>query len=192
MTASSLLKPKYKEVSIETSEGLSTVRFYPVRLHQLWKMREIAKKLFTTFGYLMGTNQSASPYRTAKEPDGTFLTFNDPANPEVLDALEKKRTKAIEEITEALLDPKNVTIFMELIIDSTREVMWEKSAQELAEEIDTGTFIQFVMGLIEANLAVFGPLGRKLSDRFKQGLEEATGVSAQDAVQNDGKENENK
>ena len=175
---------------VEHKVGEATVKFYPVSVGMMFKLRRAAKPIAKAISVLTsgGGKDTGNIFREVGEPvmlDGKPLKLKDgqggdrivrdnetiaeAITPELAETRTRQRSEAIEDLIGALTDDENVKIIAEIIMDSMRmEGNDRPPASEFINQIELPILGELLMGVGKANKGVFGPLADKLSPAFTQ------------------------
>ncbi len=165
------------------------INFYPISGRLLFKLKTIARPLAQGLTVLFdgkiaeqGSVQRDVTYPAVTEPDGTVIpeqkgteTQIMPISPELYEARTRQKEIAINNLVDALSKEENTLLIAEIIFDSCRDVFPRKPEKQdleefLEEHTDFSNLGQFLMGVAQANVKVFGPLGERVSKAFEEKL----------------------
>lgn len=184
----SLLAPTFVEREIQGN----IFRFYTVSVSAATRLAPAISRMIGHLSVLIGGNPEADQGRTLKDyeaPSGEKVqeTVVEPINPALAKLRLEQRKAAMEGAVEALLDPKTRMVLGELLMDSLRDDFARNARRDTAlvgefvDSMDVPTLLEFVKGLAEANIGVFGDLGkglrRALQARADELLAKANAVS---------------
>lgn len=176
-TPSSFVVPEGFTVEINGVERV----FYAMSLKTVFQLRSIAKPILTSLASIFGSTQQSlrEVYQAGEVTKKTFEPLpSDTLKGEVL-----AREKAIADLTDALLDPRNAELFRLLLTDSLRDdyprpVKLTKEQIAELEELDVPTAIEFLGGVFQANKGIFAPLAKGVREA-KEAVAPLTPVAMQ-------------
>lgn len=149
--------------------GDTTWNFYPVSVGRIFELRETISSLFTAASALFASNKDDVGQEIEKitQQGGEIQRTNISAiSVELATLRDKQRKESIAAAVEALLSDNNRLMLGRLIADSLREEFDrnapDKEISDFMDALDLGTLIEFLMGFVETNAKVFGPLGERL------------------------------
>lgn len=158
----SFLSPTF----IEREINGSMVKFHPVRVITVGKLRGFLKPLFRGISAINAagsTDIAKESVETAdKEGFRQIRTELKAVTPEIAKLRSEQREKAIDDLIDALLQDQSMRCMAMLILDSLRMPSTEKDAKELIDETDLETMFELVKGVAAANKEVFGPLTERV------------------------------
>ena len=189
----SLFKPTY----VEHDVGGETMRFYPLSITMLWKMRHAVEPLVGAFTALSaGKHDFEQTMDQGAEDEETgekrIVTHFGAVKPELATMREDRREAALQKAAAALFDPKMRDFVGELLTDSLRDEFTRAEARDRSTVqqmmdgddenpgLDIATLGEMVGGLVKANVRVFGPFRNQIremaSGRIKAILDDASGL----------------
>lgn len=139
--------------------------FYAMSLKTVFELRAVAKPILASLAALF-TPQQPSVKETVRsgigEKEIVKQTF-EPASAEIVKLGSSTREKALADLVDAFLDPKNAALLRLVITDSLRDefarpVRLTKEQERIFEELDLPTAVAFLGAVVQANREVFGPL----------------------------------
>lgn len=167
---------------LESSQGVkhdvmgTSITFYPISAGKIFKLKSLASPIGKLIESLQKNNFSTSSKvsrMAATETDGPIETIeNNAIDPKLESQQSLRRQYAIEEVIKALTDDANITAFGELLIDSMKEVFprgdsSNPKGDEFINSLPLPALGEMVIGVIDANKEVFGPLGGKIKNAIK-------------------------
>jgi hypothetical protein len=187
----SLFRPKYVEHEV-AGEAL---RFYPLSLSMLWKMKTAVEPMVQAFRALSSGKNDVEKTIDQGVDDQTgerrFLSHFGAVKPDLAAMREEKIEASLRKAVDAFFEPKMRDFVGELIADSLREEFTRKEARDQqvvrtfvdgndeTPGLDFVTLGQMVVGLAKANEGVFGPFAKQvreaMSGRIREILNDATG-----------------
>ena len=159
---------------IEHEVGTQTLKFYPVSVGMAFKLRTIGKPIARSLSILFSnTDRDVG----TKDSEVTNEDGSKDRQIEILpisDGLAKirheQRIDAIDGIVTALTEEKNAEVVAQIIMDSLCEVFpkddkkkWPP-ALEFINSMPVPVLGAMIMGIIQANKDVFGPLADKVTE----------------------------
>ena len=173
--------------------GEATWNFYPVSVGRVFELRETIKDLFTSMSALFASNKDDVGQEIEKitQAGGEIQRTNISAiSVELAMLRDKQRKESIGAAIEALLSERNKIMLGRLLADSLREEFSrdcpDDEIKSFMSELDLGTLVEFLMGFVEANAKVFGPLGERVRATVQSKLAElAPGSVASPATANE-------
>lgn len=148
--------------------------FYPVSLRVAARMAPLLAQLARHFSTLLSGDRKVDQGRTEEDftnQDGDVVqkTRLDPINPELARIRADQREAAVAGAVEALLADKHRLALGELLMDSLRDdfprgakARSASDIQEFVDEMEIPVFVEFLLGLAQANAKVFGDLGKEI------------------------------
>lgn len=160
--------------------GESEWRFYPVSVGRIFELRETIKDIFTAASALFASNKddvAQEIENITQGKDNQIQRTNISAiSVELATLRDKQRKDSIASAVEALLSERNKIMLGRLLADSLREEferdVKEEEIKQFMDTLDLGTLVEFLMGFIEANAKVFGPLGERVRATVQSKLAE--------------------
>lgn len=135
--------------------------------------------LFTDKGSDTGTTiQDFRDPETGEEGQTTLINALDP---QLANDRAERRSQAIKSLVTGMLQDDHRKALLGMITNSLRDDFDRKDKKAIAEgidmldEMDMGYFLKFFMGMMRANAAVFGELGKTVVDRLHQATKAAVG-----------------
>lgn len=158
---------------VEAEINGESFRFYAISLKAIFEAKTVFKPIITALAAL----QIAPPLARVKERirsgDDMKEVF-EASTPELAKIGAASREKAVADLVDALLDPKNVASLRAVIVDSLRDVYprgakLTKEQERAFEDLDLPTAIEFVKAIVSANR-------QALADLFVPFKEGVTGL----------------
>ncbi len=184
---------------VEHSVMGSKFTFYPISSGKIFKL----KKLAGPIGKLLDTLQKNTNSTSSKisrmgetETEGAVETIETNAiDPKLEEQMALRRQFAIAELIEALTDDKNIGAVGDLILDSIKDTYPRGDAgnptgSEFIETLPLPALADIVIGVVEANKEVFGPLGGKIKDAINEKMKNLTPEPEPDPEPKDAEESE--
>jgi len=168
---------------LEASNGVSRTvmgtdyQFFPVSAGKLFKLKKLAGPIGKLLDSLQkNTNSTSSKISRMNETEteGAVETIETNAiDPKLEEQMALRRQFAITELIEALTDDRNIAAVGDLLIDSIKETFprgdaGNPSGAEFIQSLPLPALADMVIGVVEANKEVFGPLGGKIKDEIEQ------------------------
>lgn len=122
---------------------------------------------------------------TGEEGQTTLINAIDP---QLANDRAERRSQAIKSLVTGLLQDDHRKALLGMITNSLRDDFDRKDKKAIAEgidmldEMDMGPFLKFFMGMMKANAAVFGELGKTVVDRMQQATKAAVGGDEDDEI----------
>ena len=147
------------------------LRFYPVSVGVMFKLRRIAKPLAGALSVLFTSQNSDYGVIQREFDNGKSKETSTEAIPVKLAELRtRERADAIEKLVEAVTDPKNADVIGAVVIDSLRDVFPRRGPAvrdnpkpgEWLESLGADTLVLLLRGVAAANKDVIGPLGDRV------------------------------
>jgi len=163
-----------------------SLRFYPVSIRLAFQMRNFLAPLAKALGVLLqddrdDTRLTGYENRSVKQADGTEMhtTEMEPIRPEVLQQLNARKDRAVDELVIALTSEDNARMFARLIMDALRDDFPRKpndaQVAEFLDSMDASAFVEALTGFARANKKVFDPFLSKVAPKAREAAE---GVAA--------------
>lgn len=160
--------------SIEAQVGGETLKFFPISAPLLFTLQGFAKPFAQSLTALFtGVGHTRNHIERVKGDGDNYEkeTIDSSSDPKLAELRLASRTKAIGDLCLALTDPSNKEILGKIIMDSLREQftvrpIQAQAAKEFMDQVDVVALKQLLMGVGEANKAVLGPLGHRLSEEI--------------------------
>lgn len=182
----SLFTPKHVEYEVSGNQ----LRFYPVSLTMLWKMRTAFEPILDAFRILSGgkndfeqiVDQGADEFGNQRT-----ITKIGSVDIEIAKMREQNGAKAVKLAMEAVFSTDTRDLLGELITDSLRDEFTREEAvdrdvvQQVVRELNLETMMGMAMGLVNANAKVFGPFAEKVRKTANQKLNEVLGTESDEA-----------
>jgi hypothetical protein len=174
----------------EIAPGKS-VKFFPVSVKTLFKMQAFIKPLSKALVALTSDNSrdagrmmrdigqpfllpNGRPFEQTM-PDGSKSVLRDTETiieaitPELAALRDGQKSKAVEELVEALMLDSNLKSLAEIVTDSMR---FDKGTapppDEILDQLPFPVFCECVVGVIKANKGVFEPLGKLMAPTLER------------------------
>lgn len=182
--------PKY----VESSVNEKNLRFYPMSVGMLAKLRVVAQPLVKALTKLF--NQEAADrtrIERAVTSDQVIKTFNEKNEPievtgqdteVIIEAVDPKLAKlrseekdrAMNDLVSSLLDENNLHVLADLVMDSLRDVFGQDKppALEFVQQTPLPLMVEMLKGVVAANAGVVGPVGGKIKAAIEGALDKAT------------------
>lgn len=160
----------------ESKVGTKDVKFYPLSVPMVFRLKVVAKPLLAALSDLMTTSDRlvGVTHRDVRDGPNSALveSIQTAMTPEAARYTEDRRRQAIEELVEGLLDEKNKLTFAELIFDSVREFQEDgpptlEEKQSFIDGLKLPQAIEFMVGIIKTNKKVFAPFLTTLPEDVK-------------------------
>lgn len=169
--------------------GGHDVKFWPISVAMLVKMRSIGRPLAQALGALMGNNQS-DVRREMTQSDDTAIetvdgddgqqkkvlvgvtgtnTSHDAISVELARFRADQKEMAIDRIVDAFTKTENQLVIAALVFDSCREIFPRRPenddlAEFISEQANLVVMSQFLSGIMKANAQALGKLGEQLTE----------------------------
>lgn len=179
MSKISLFSPHFVEHEVNGQ----SVRFYPISVLCLGRMRSVIAKLASAMSTVLAGDKREAGHivENFEAPDGSRgeKFTQSPINPDLASMRAKQRADAVESAITTLLEPKNAASLCELLMVSMRDAGFPRSPSntdidKFHAEVDVHTLIQMIVGCAKANAKVFGggtlDLGKLVEDRVRAAL----------------------
>lgn len=159
--------------SITHKVGDTDYQFYSISLGMMFKLKCVAEPvakavalLFTKRDQDYGVIQRNIGADKDGANGGTEI-INEAVSVPIAELRAKQQKEAIENLMQAFLVPEHLAVLGEIIMDSMRDEFPKghadtPPAQEFIKEVPLPVMTQMVMGVVEANKEVLGPLAGKL------------------------------
>lgn len=163
-----------------------SLRFYPVSVRLAFQMRNFLAPLAKALGILLqddkeDTRLTGYENRSVRQADGTEMhtTEMEPIRPEVLQQINARKDRAVDDLVAALTSEENARMFARLIMDALRDDFPRKpndaQVAEFLENMDASAFVEALTGFARANKKVFDPFLSKVAPKAREAAE---GVAA--------------
>lgn len=159
------------------------MRFYPVSLRLAFRMRSFLAPIAKALTVLLPNEQDDTRLtgyenRSVKQADGTEMQTTEVGaiRPEILQQINSRRERAIEDLVMAVTSEENANLIAELIMDSLRDDFPRKPSpsqiQEFREEMDIDSLLQALAGFGKANKKIFDPFLDKVAPSVRRAAED--------------------
>ncbi len=149
------------------------VTFYAIPMGTILKFKHTAEKasgfvasLFTDTSKDVSTETFSGPSEI-KDGTGDAYINTQTATKEISASLaslrHKQKMDSIEGLVKSLFASEAQDLLVEIIIKSASDTFTEADAKDITEKMDSGTFIQFLLGAFEASKEGYAGLGKSLS-----------------------------
>lgn len=175
------------------------LHFYPVSVGMAFKLRVIGRPLAKSLSVLFGNKDQDHGTRdvTVRNEYGTDdrQIIIDPISEGLARIRHEQRTESIEKLVESLTDDGNAAVVGEIIMDSLRDVFPKGDAHrppptEFINQMPLPVLGGMIMGLVQANKEVFGPLTEQVAaaasaavDRIGAGAKEITETAKEEKAE---------
>lgn len=185
-------EPTYIEHTVGSGDKAKAMKFYPVSVGAMFKLRDLLSPLGKAIATLTADTSkdggriirdigepfmfNGKPY-TIEGPDKTknlvrdAETIFEAITPSLAQLRDEQKSAAIQGLINAIMEEKNAMTVSEIIMDSLRLRGTNKPpAQEFLTEIPFPVFCDFLVGVAKANKGVFEPMGKMMApalDRIK-------------------------
>jgi hypothetical protein len=149
--------------------GLGKIKFYPVDLHMVFRLRQVGKPLAGAISDLFvdRNNDYTSIERQVMHENGDGLDreiIAEAVSVEIAKFRAEQREKAVEELIECLTDKDSSAVIAELLMNSMRDEFPKGDpdnppAAGFFAEINSSQIADLLTGFAKAHKEVFGPLG---------------------------------
>jgi hypothetical protein len=148
------------------------LHFYPVSVGMAFKLRVVGKPLAKSLAVLFGNKEQDHGTRdvTVHNEYGSEdrQIIIEPITEGLAKIRHSQRTESIEKLVESLTDDGNAAIVGEIIMDSLRDVFpkgdpHRPPASEFINQMPLPVLGAMIMGLVQANKEVFGPLTEQVA-----------------------------
>lgn len=150
-------------------------QFYPISVDCAIKLRSLGGPLVSALTVLFARN-SNDVRQIVREFDASATesagreSVVEAISPELATLRSKERRDALKEAVDTVFDPENKNMVGQVLMDSLRDMFprdtrrdWPP-AQEFMKHFDVVTLREAVVGLIKANVEVFGPFAKKITE----------------------------
>ncbi len=149
------------------------VTFYAIPMGTILKFKHTAEKasgfvasLFTDTSKDVSTESFSGPSEI-KDNTGDAYINTQSSTKEISASLaslrHKQKMDSIEGLVKSLFAADAQDLLVEIIIKSASDTFTDADAKDITEKMDSGTFIQFLMGAFEASKEGYAGLGKSLS-----------------------------
>lgn len=159
--------------------GNTTWHFYPISLGRMFELKKTIKEVFGATAVLLGKrgDDVTQEIENIKQGDSTISRTNIGAiSPELAKMRDDQKRTGIEAAIESLLSEHNKLTLGRMLTDSLREDfardVQDPEITTFIATLDLDMTVQMVMGLVEANAKVFGPLGQRAKSAIEKKLGE--------------------
>ena len=169
-----LLSPHF----VEREVGGTSFKYYANSVRVAARMAPMIARLAGHLSTLLGSAERdqgrvIEDFESKGSGERISKTVLDPINPDLAKMRVEKRQAAVQGAIEALLDEGARLNLCEMLVDSLRDEFPRtgdrvQTAKELAEGMDTITFVEHMRGLAAANAKVFGDLGNFVRRAVRQ------------------------
>jgi len=146
-----------------------TWQFYPVCLSTVQKLQSTITALVDAGAVLFADHkdETGQSQEIIQSADGTITrTTVDAIQPKLAELRAAQRSEAVRQATNAFLSQNGHLAIGMLVADSLRNdferPVKEADVQEFLNSIDIASLFEFVLGVLDANAKVFGPLGEQI------------------------------
>lgn len=155
-----------KEIKI--GDKTEEVKFYAIPHGVILKMKTAAKPLAKLIATMMtdtshdfGTDHTTVPSESAEGSSVNFVSKEISAS--LASLRHKQSAEAINEILDTILSNDTQDLLSEIVVRSASDMFDKDDAPKIADNMDTGTLIQFLSGAFEASASGVAGLGKFLS-----------------------------
>jgi len=139
------------------------LKFYPVRVEVMFKLRRIGKPLAKALSTLFSSGDNDHGVTQRTHADGSTEVISEPPATSLAKFRSEQRADSLAEAVDALLDPKNGEVVGELIMDSLQDEFprgnkGNPSAGGFMGEVSGAVLVDLLKGVAAANKEVLGPL----------------------------------
>lgn len=159
--------------------GNTTWHFYPISLGRMFELKKTIKEVFGATAVLLGKrgDDVTQEIENIKQGESTISRTNIGAiSPELAKMRDDQKRTGIEAAIESLLSEHNKLTLGRMLTDSLREDfardVQDPEITTFIATLDLDMTVQMVMGLVEANAKVFGPLGQRAKSAIEKKLGE--------------------
>ncbi len=159
--------------------GNTTWHFYPISLARMFELKKTIKEVFGATSVLLGKrgDDVTQEIENIKQGESTISRTNIGAiSPELAKLRDEQKRTGIEGAIESLLSEHNKLTLGRMLTDSLRENFArdvpDGEITDFLSMLDLDMTVQMVMGLVEANAKVFGPLGQRAKSAIEKKLGE--------------------
>lgn len=154
------------ERTIQTADGPTTVKFWPLSLGMIARSSGMMKPIFQAIGLLTASASTdigrEIVHVDGKEQGTQQRTTLQAITPELASKRAEQREKAISMLTDAFLTEAGLRTLASLVMDSAREAFPTrgKSPNEVAaftSEVSLESMIELMQGVAAANSKIFAP-----------------------------------
>lgn len=171
------MTPNYVEAKVNNQN----LKFWPVSVGLIFKLRSVARPLLTAIAMLTqeNANDVKKIERMVRTPDGKGFDSEivvEAISPELAKYREGKREFLIGDTIEKLLADDNKEVLGEIIMDALHEVFPrdplsrkfkdDVQPREFIESITFQQLVQLLTGVASANQEIFGPLAQTVQEIF--------------------------
>ena len=154
------------------------IEFFAVSLTLLFKLRNLARPISEALAVMFEPHPNDVESSSIKDGDAVKSEVG-AISPTLAAQRTADRERSVGRCVEALLDQKNGEILAELILDSIRdrEAPRPKKAdvEAFMDKLTAPIFLQHVVGMVLANVKVFGPVGESLALAARGAVAKVTG-----------------
>lgn len=176
----SLFKPKH----VVHQVGDNELKFYPVSLTMLWRLRTFFEPVIEALRVLTGGKNDVE--RTVdqgvdEEGNKRTITHMGAIAPDVARLREERSDQAWSKALDCIFGDECRKLLGELFADSLRDEFTREEAHdadvgdEVMKSLDLATTVAMVNGLLKANTRVFGPFAEKVRKAAEAKLDDALG-----------------
>jgi len=199
----------YEAPTVTAEVGGTEIRFWPISLSMLGRLRSIGRPLAQSIGIILGGGQNDVRQEMVQSDDTAVDSVEDTDDDgntvmrKVLTGVRGTHTsrhaisvelarfradqkeRAIDKLVEAISSEENQLLIAQLIFDSCREVFPRKPTDiELKEFVnDSANLVmvgQFIAGILKANAQTLGKLGEQLTDSVAKAVRARMSVTVED------------
>jgi len=178
-------QPCFTPTFINHRVGEQDIKFYPVSLGMMFKLKAIATPIARSITTLFSKKDEDTTRRIVSLKSGDSETHIGAVSTELATFRDTQQVEAIGKLVETLTDAETLKVLGEIVMDSMRELFppgskkdWPPAA-EFCNTVPLPAFGQMLVGVCQANKDVLGPLGETVKTAVGSRLAEVVAKGSQ-------------
>lgn len=157
--------------------GMQEVRFWPIGVEMLFRLKPVAKPLLSALSDLFSSREKLVGVTSKEFADGGTTaneTVETAMTPQMAEYAADRMRKSIEELVERLLDEKHYLLLADMILESAREMFDDRDEmtaidkQVFIKNMELPLAVDFMFGVAKANKKVFDPFRAAIPQEWKE------------------------